>query len=70
MIYKNVKRLADKHRITIKALEKICGLANGTIGKWRENNNPKVESLIAVANYFGVTVDELIGRKKKTGGKA
>ena len=34
MIYENVKRLCTKHKTNIATVEKACGIANGTIGKW------------------------------------
>lgn len=59
MIYENVKALCDKKHITIAELERNAGLTNGTIGKWRKAK-PRIDSLQAVANYFGVTVTRLI----------
>ena len=54
-----IKQLCDERKISITFLEKEIGLGNGTIGKWK-TCSPKVDSLIAVAQYFGVTVDSLI----------
>lgn len=60
MIYENIKRLADENDMTIQEIEKKCNLSNGIIAKWRENSNPKVQHLKAVAVMFNVTVDELL----------
>lgn len=61
MIYDNIKRLCETHGISIAALEKKCGIANGTIGKWRGNNqSPRICTLQRVADHFGVPVDELL----------
>lgn len=59
MIYKNVKRVAEKQKMSICKLEKEAGLPNGTIGKWRKAN-PTVANLKAVADVLGTTVDELL----------
>ena len=59
IIYETVKALADKKGISISALEKEAGVANGLIGKWRENT-PQVDTLSKVAAVLGVTVDRLI----------
>lgn len=56
MIYKNVSCLCKQRGISIAKLEKETGLGNGSIGRWRESS-PRVESLAAVAAFFGVTVD-------------
>lgn len=64
MIYKNVKRLCNERNITIMELEKSCGIANGTIGKWASRkSSPRVETLLRIANYFDVSMDELVEAK-------
>lgn len=60
-IKERIKCLCEKQGITIKELEGRCGLGNGTIGYWNEGY-PNLNKLIPVANYFGVTVDYLLGR--------
>lgn len=40
-------------------LEKTCGLGNGTVSGWK-NGNPRVDLLIRVADFFGITIDELL----------
>lgn len=64
MIYENVKRLCKERNITIMELEKACGIANGTVGKWAlRNSSPRVETLLRVASYFNVSMDELVRSK-------
>ena len=61
MIYDNVKRLCEKNKTSIWALEKACGIGNGTIGKWADGDtNPRIGTLKKIADYFGITVDELL----------
>ena len=59
MIYDKVKKLADERKISIYALEKEAGLKNGAIGKWRISS-PTLNSLQAVANVLGITIDDLL----------
>lgn len=59
LIFENVKKLCKEHDINIMNLEKACGLGNGTIAAW-ESGNPRVDRLKLVADYFGVTIDELM----------
>lgn len=54
-----VKELCEKDNITFAELEKTLRIGNGTIRRW-ENKNPRIDTLKAVADHFGVTVDELI----------
>lgn len=59
MIYENVVKLCKQRNISISQLEKACGLGNGTVGGWA-CGNPRVDRLKIVADYFGVTVDDLL----------
>lgn len=46
------------------ALEKELGFGNGTIGKWQKAS-PSVDKLKKVADWFGVTLDELLATNDK-----
>ena len=59
MILQNIRVLCTKRNISLTKLEQDIGLSNGVIGKWRESN-PSVVNLKKVADYFGVTIDELL----------
>ena len=61
MIYENVLRLCEERKISIARLEKECGLGNATVRGWSElQDGPRVTKLKKVADYFGVSVDELL----------
>ena len=68
MILENIKRLCRERNTSIFALEKALGIGNGVIGKWSKSS-PTVEKLAAVADYFGVTVDELLQTDNQSEGK-
>ena len=59
MIYKNIVRLCKERNISVSKLEKEIGLGNATIRTWR-TSSPSVDRLKLVADYFNVTMDELI----------
>ena len=59
MIYENVKRLCDEKRMSIMALEKAAGLANGTVGGWR-TAIPTAVSLQKVASVLEVSMETLM----------
>ena len=65
MLLDNVRRLCDQRDISIWALEKAIGVGNGTIGKW-DTCSPRVETIKKVADYFGVTVDELLSKPEES----
>ena len=55
-----IKELCKSQNKTIKAVEEACNLGNGTIRRW-DIHSPKVDGVLAVARYFGVSVDYLLG---------
>lgn len=64
MLVKNIQRLAAERGLSIRQLEASAGLKLSTIYKWGENT-PSVDKVKAVADYFGVTVDELLTEPKE-----
>ena len=61
MLFDTVKNLCLAHKVTIAELERGINVGNGTIRKWNISS-PSVDKLEAVANYFGVSTDFLLGR--------
>lgn len=59
MIYTNISKLCKIRGISIAKLERDVGLGNATIRGWL-SSSPTVEKLKMVADYFNVTVDELL----------
>ena len=61
MIFTKIAELCKSKGITVAKLEKETGISNGTIARWG-NSSPTVEKLERVADFFGVSVDYLLGR--------
>lgn len=59
MNLKKIKELCIEKKVTFASLERETGIGNGVIAKWAESS-PRVDNLKKVADYFGVTVDELL----------
>lgn len=59
MIYTNISNLCRANGISIARLERETGLGNATVRGW-VTSSPTVEKLKKIADYFGVTVDELL----------
>ncbi len=59
-LYDKVKAEADKKGMTIASVEKAAGLANGTIGKWREADGARIKSVLAVADALKVNIKDLL----------
>lgn len=61
-VYLTVKELCEKHKVTMLELEKACGLGHRSVYNW-QTSAPSADKLSAVADYFGVSVDYLLGRE-------
>ncbi len=55
--------LCEDRNVKIGTLEREAKLSNGTINKWTEDSIPNGYTLNAIADYFGVSVDYLLGRE-------
>ena len=67
MVFKKISELCKEKGVSIAKLEKETGISNGTIGKWSKSS-PTAEKLERVADFFGVSVDYLLGRSEKKAG--
>ena len=61
MLFEKIRTLCTENKTNITTLERDCGLANATIRRW-ESASPSVDNLAKVADYFGVSIDFLLGR--------
>jgi len=54
-----IKKLCEKKNLSISALENRLNVGHGTIASW-DKSSPRVCTLKQVADFFGVTIDDLI----------
>lgn len=62
----NITSLMEAHGIDATQLSQQTGLPASTISRLRSNNtecSPNLSSLIPIANYFSVTISQLIGEE-------
>ena len=60
MIANNIKTLRHKQGLMQWELGEKLGFAQNTISMWeRGRNEPSIFNLIVIADYFGITLDEL-----------
>ena len=59
MLLTNIRRLCSKKPVSIAKLERETGISNGTISRW-DTSSPSIENVQKVAEYFGVSIDELL----------
>lgn len=60
---RRLQSLREQKRISRKVLSELCGLNSDAIRRYeRGEAEPTLHSLIAIAEFFEVSVDYLIGR--------
>jgi len=62
--YEKIKELTKLQGISVRELEMRLGYSNGYFSKWKKVS-PNSEGLSKVADYFGVSIDYLLGRDEK-----
>lgn len=62
-IVERIKDLCIAENITIKELERIIQISNGSIRHWNEKT-PSVERVLLVADHFNVSLDWLVTGKE------
>ena len=54
-------QLIDERGITAYKLAKDIGITTSNISAWKKGTLPKIEAYAAIANYFNVSIDYLVG---------
>lgn len=66
MAKNNIEKLRRQKRLTQEQLADIIGIGRDTMGRYEaEITDMKVSTLIALADYFNVTTDYVLGRTDK-----
>ena len=63
-LYDKIRDLCKERNLTIVSLEKSTGISKGNICKWN-TSLPSIDNLVKIADYFNLSIDEIIGRDKK-----
>lgn len=61
MIYENIRRIAKEQGYSIRDIEKALFFSNGYLRRWKDN--APVNKLLRVADFLGVDLNDLLGRK-------
>ena len=58
-----IKELREKNNISQMELAKILKVSPAAVSNWeKERRQPDLNMIITIADYFGVSVDQVIGR--------
>ena len=64
-LIERIKALCKERGITLKDLEDGAGITQNTMGRWGENT-PSVDKVKRVADFLGVSVDDLLREPEET----
>lgn len=63
---KRLQRLRERKGISRAVLSELCGLSRNQVARYEHGERkPTPDALIAMADYFGVSVDYLLCREEK-----
>ena len=64
MVYQKIIQYCSKNNLSISAFEKLCGIGNGTVGRWNPEierfSNPSFDTLVKISKATGITMAELV----------
>lgn len=69
MFYENYLELCSKKGKSKTAVAKEIGLVSKSVTGWKNGAIPRNGTLKKLADYFGITVEELMGTKKEPAGQ-
>lgn len=64
-MYSIFEELLKKHNVTAYKVSKATGVTTATLTSWKQGvYTPKADKLQKIADYFGVTLDYLMGNEE------
>ena len=63
MFYDNFNEVCRQKGTTITGVLKALGKSTGSTGTWREGKFPKLDTVMEMAEFLGVSLDELVYEK-------
>ncbi len=65
-IGENIKQLRRSKGMTQEQLAEILNISNAAVSKWERGDSfPDITMLFPIADYFGISLDELMGHNEK-----
>lgn len=62
MIYERILEYCKENHISVTDFEKVCGIANGLVGKWKSGKTqPSLRILSKIQNATGISIGYWIG---------
>lgn len=64
LLVKSIRELCKKNNIAVSQLESKLNFGSGLISRWVKNS-PSLDRIVDIADYFHVTLDEVVGYKQE-----
>ena len=64
LMVKSIKELCKNNNITVSQLESELKFSPSLISRWKDKT-PSIDKIVDIADYFHVTLDEVVGRTLK-----
>ena len=61
LLVKSIREQCKKNNITVSQLENTLNFGSGLISRWSKSS-PSLDKIIDIADYFHVSLDEIVGR--------
>lgn len=62
----NLRRLRERRGLSRRTLSELCGLSRNMVTRYERGEAiPSAEAICQLADYFEVSVDDLLDREKK-----
>ena len=65
MFYETVNKLCKERKTTITRMSEEIGLSNAAATSWKKGSVPKLSTLEKISEYFGVSVEFLLGKEQQ-----
>ena len=66
MFWDNFVNLCDQQKKSPNKVASEIGCSSGSITAWKQGRLPRKSTLVQIADYFDVTVEELLGKNDAT----
>ena len=65
MFYETFKELCSKKKTSPSAVCLALGMSKSNVTKWKRGSQPRLDVVIAIADYLGVSAVNFIPKKSK-----
>lgn len=65
MFFERFSALCKEHNETPNSVAKTIGASSGSVTAWKKGTDPRNATLAKIADYFGVTIDYLLGKESE-----